>query len=147
MLGAKLDRAISHGVRLYETQHAVWSIKGIQCEQAYWDSMGVEATKYAPGEFEKLHSEQPSVQLFYKGGLSQFELNTLPALLKHLASLHPDARVRLKSVQETGGGAIVSITVEDADQDTLENVRAEAARMEALYVEVRSDLELVGHLP
>src|SRR4051794_20265712 len=50
-----------------------------------WDRKGMELTEYAAGEFEKLFSEQPVIELFYKNGLTKFELNTLPGLLQHLS--------------------------------------------------------------
>jgi uncharacterized protein YjbI with pentapeptide repeats len=59
LLGAILDRATAHDVRLWETQRTGWSIKGFICERAYWDEKGVQATVYARGEFERLYSEQP----------------------------------------------------------------------------------------
>ncbi len=116
-------------VKLWETQRAGWSIRGILCECAYWDEEGRVPTYYAPGEFERLYSDQTCIELFYQGGVSTFELNTLPALLQHLASIHADSNIRLKSIEETGGGARISISVGDADTETAEKIKADAMRV------------------
>jgi len=134
---AKLDGASATGIRLWETQRHGWSIKGIDLERAYWDRKGQEPTEYAPGEFERLHSDQTCIELLYQGGVSAFELNTLPALLHHLASLHPDSNIRLKSIEETGGGAKISISVGDADQETTEKIKADAAKVQEVQLALR----------
>jgi uncharacterized protein YjbI with pentapeptide repeats len=126
---ANLDGANLTNARLWETQRAGWSIEGVLCECAYWDENASVPTCYAPGEFERLYSDQTCVELFYAGGVSTFELNTLPALLHHLALLHPDSNIRLKSIEETGGGAKISISVGDADTDSAEKIKADAMRV------------------
>jgi uncharacterized protein YjbI with pentapeptide repeats len=123
---ANLDGANLTNTRLWETQRAGWSIQGVICECAYWDEEASVPTCYAPGEFERLYSEQTCIELFYEGGVSTFELNTLPALLHHLASLHPNSNIRLKSIEETGGGARISISVGDADAETADKIKADA---------------------
>jgi uncharacterized protein YjbI with pentapeptide repeats len=127
--GAILDGATAAEAKLWETQRAGWSIKGIICESAFWDKDAQEPTAYAPGEFEKLYSEQTCIELFYEGGVSTFELNTLPALLHHLASLHPDSNIRLKSIEEAGGGAKISISVGDASAESTEKIKSDAMQV------------------
>ena len=123
---ANLNGATTTGVKLWEAQRAGWSIMGVACERAYWDKDAKEPTAYAPGEFERLYSDQTCIELFYEGGVSSFELNTLPALLHHLASLHPDSNIRLKSIEETGGGAKISISVGDTSAESAEKIKADA---------------------
>jgi uncharacterized protein YjbI with pentapeptide repeats len=123
---ACLDQCEATDIQLWETQRAGWSIVGIQCNRAFWDKKAEEPTEYEPGEFERLYSDQVCIELFYQGGVSTFELNTLPALLHHLASLHPGNSIRLKSIEETGGGARISISVSDADPEATEKIRADA---------------------
>ncbi|MGA7340248.1 MAG: pentapeptide repeat-containing protein [Terracidiphilus sp.] len=126
---ANLDGANLTNARLWETQRAGWSIQGVLCACAYWDEDARVPTHYAPGEFERLYSEQTCIELFYHGGVSTFELNTLPALLYHLASLHPDSNIRLKSIEETGGGAKISISVGDASTESAEKIKADAMQV------------------
>lgn len=136
---ARLDGAKATGIKLWETQRAGWSIKGIICERAYWDKEAKEPTEYAPGEFERLYSDQTCIELFYQGGVSTFELNTLPALLHHLASLHPGSNIRLKSIEEAGGGAKISISVGDADPETTERIRADAEKVHQAQLALRDN--------
>jgi uncharacterized protein YjbI with pentapeptide repeats len=136
---ARFDGAILTRARLWETQRAGWSIKGIICERAFWDEEAKIPTCHAPGEFERLYSEQTCVELFYQGGVSTFELNTLPALLHHLASLHPGCNFRLKSIEETGGGARISISVGDSDAETAERIKSEAERAHRAQLALRDN--------
>jgi hypothetical protein len=135
----RLDGAILTGAHLWETQRYGWSVKSVVCERVYWDAEGLVPTDYRPGEFEKLHSEQPTIRLFYKGGITKFELTTLPALLHHLASKHMGCSIRLKSIQEAGGGASVSIVVEDTDPDTFERIREEAYHSQSAQIALRDN--------
>jgi hypothetical protein len=66
-------------------------------------------------------------------------LNTLPALLHHLTTLQASCNIRLKSIEETGGGATVVISVGDADAATLEALTAEAHRFQAAQFALRDD--------
>src|SRR5208337_1459375 len=123
---AILDKAEISEARLWETQRAGWSIKGIVCQQAYWDEFGKEPTAYDLGEFERLHSGQTCIELFYQGSVSSFEISTLPALLYHLTSRHPDYNIRLKSIEEAAGGSKISISVGDARREIAEKIKADA---------------------
>jgi hypothetical protein len=134
-----LDSVIATDTKLWETQRAGWSIKGIFCERAYWDKEAKEPIAYVPGEFERLYSDQTCIELFYPGGVTTFELNTLPALFHHLASLHPDTFIRLKSIEETGGGAKISVSVGDADSATAEKIKADAMRVYQAQLALRDD--------
>ncbi len=136
---AKLDAAQATDISLWEAQRAGWSIKGILCERAYWDQKKEEVSTYSPGEFERLFAEQPVIELFYKDGLSKFELNTLPALLQHLTTLHPGREIRLKSMQETAGGAKVAISIDDADSRAVEEIKADAQKAHAAQMAIRDD--------
>ncbi len=142
LLRANLTGCIANDVMLWETQRSGWKIKDIVCHRALWDEDAREPTAYEPGEFERLYSEQTVIELFYQGGVSTFELNTLPALLQHLASLHSDAHIRLKSIEETGGGAKISISVGDADADTAEKIKTDAMQVYHAQLLLRdNDLE------
>lgn len=123
---AVLDDATLTNAKLWETQRAGWSIKGVICKRVFWDKDGEKATEYAPGEFEKLYSSQSCIELFYEGGITPVELNTLPALLHHLATKHPEANIRLRTVEETGGGAKITISLGEVDDETKEKIEADA---------------------
>jgi uncharacterized protein YjbI with pentapeptide repeats len=135
----KLDGATANDVQLWETQRADWSIRGIVCEGAFWDEGGEKPTEYAVGEFERLHSDQSRIELFYKGGISTFEVNTLPALLHHLASLHRDTNIRLRSIEETGGGVRISINIGDAEFEAAEKIKADAMQIVQAQLALRDN--------
>jgi uncharacterized protein YjbI with pentapeptide repeats len=139
LIQATLIECVANDVMLWESQRSGWRIAGIVCKRAFWDKEAQEPTTYEPGEFERLHSEQASIELFYQGGVSKFELNTLPALLHHLASLHQGANIRLKSIEETGGGAKISISVGDADKETVEKIRSDALQVYQAQLALRDN--------
>jgi uncharacterized protein YjbI with pentapeptide repeats len=134
---ATLDQSDLTGACLWETQRAGWRIAAIACERIFWDKGMKVATEYAPGEFERLYSEQTSFELFYKGGISTFELNTLPALLQHLASKHPDTNIQLKTIEQTGGGAKITINLGDADEETKQTIQTSAAQVQQIQLSLR----------
>jgi uncharacterized protein YjbI with pentapeptide repeats len=139
MLSSTLKNAIMDDVMLWASQRAGWNVKRVGCSRAFWDKNGQEPTLYQPGEFEKLYSDQACIELFYQGGVSKFELNTLPALLHHLASLHQDANIRLKSIEETGGGAKISISVGDADTETVGKIKSDALQVYQAQLALRDN--------
>jgi uncharacterized protein YjbI with pentapeptide repeats len=136
---AELDNAILTDAKLWETQRAGWSIKGIKCARVYWDEDGLIPTEYAPGEFEKLYSNRTCIELFYQGGISTFELNTLPALLHRLASKHCDTQIRLQTIEATGGGTKVTISLGDANETTKGEVEKDAAQILQAQLALRND--------
>jgi uncharacterized protein YjbI with pentapeptide repeats len=129
---ANLDGAILTNATLWETLRASWSIKGVVCERAYWDEHAQSPTEYAPGEFEHLYSEQTTIELHYHGGLSTFELSTLPALLQRLTSQHPNASIRLKTLEETGGGSRIVLCIEQASPEEQESIQQHAKKLQEL---------------
>jgi uncharacterized protein YjbI with pentapeptide repeats len=136
---AILDDCSADRIKLWETQRAGWSLRGIRCERAYWDKDAEQPTAYSPGEFERLYAEFTSIEFFYQGGVSTFELSTLPAMLRHLAALHEGVNIRLKSIEETGGGAKISISVGDSDAETTEKIKADAMRVFQSQLALRDD--------
>lgn len=136
---ANLNNATLRDTKLWETQRAGWSIKGIICERANWGQFGENLDHYAPGEFERLYSDHTRIELFYPGGMTTFELNTLPALLHYLTAKYPGSGIRLKSVEQAGGGAKISISIDDPDPKTVEDIREEAARSQSAQIALRDD--------
>jgi len=126
---ACLDQAILNDAKMWETQRANWSIKDVICESIYWDQHAEKITQYVPGEFERLYSYQPCIELFYENGISTFEQSTLPALLQHLVSNHPEANIHLKTIEQTGGGAKITISLGNTDEHTQAKAQTEATEL------------------
>lgn len=138
---AVLDDADISDTKLWETQRANWFIKGIICTQAYWDRDGRRETVYKLSEFEKLHSDQPFIELFYEDGINCFELKALPALLCHLVKQYPNKDIRLKSIEEAGGGAKICVVVRDASPEILEEVKEEAELYRAQLLLLNKEID------
>lgn len=122
LLSANLNNATLTESRLWETQHAGWSIKGVICESVYWDKDGKEVTAYGPGEFERLYVEKVKVLVRYPNGISPLEVVTLPALIQHLEASRPGCKLRLESIQDAPGGAVVTIVVENSEDTSLKQM-------------------------
>ncbi|HEX4322656.1 MAG TPA: pentapeptide repeat-containing protein [Acidobacteriaceae bacterium] len=134
---SNLDRALLSNARFWESQRAGWSIKEVICTCAYWDKEAKKAAQYSRGEFEQLYSDQTCIELFYDGSISIFELSTLPALLHHLSSKHPNTKIRLKTIEETGGGAKITISLDDADERTKAKIEADATHAHQIQLALR----------
>jgi hypothetical protein len=124
----RFDGALLTDIHLWETQRAGWSIKNVICQRAYWDRDHQRPALYSAGEFEKLHAEHPTIRLFYKGGVNEFELSTLPALFRYLMNIHKGAYLRLKAIEDDAGGAVLSIIVEDTGGGDIEALQETATR-------------------
>jgi uncharacterized protein YjbI with pentapeptide repeats len=115
LINSNLDGANLTDARLWETQRAGWSINGVTCESVYWDEEAKVKTVYTPSEFERLFAEQTKILLFYKDGITPLEIATLPALIQHLSDSHPGCNLRFVSIHEDGGGDVVELAIEDAE--------------------------------
>jgi uncharacterized protein YjbI with pentapeptide repeats len=122
LINTNLDQANLTGARLWETQRAGWSIKGVICEYVYWDKDAKEKTAFAPGEFERLYADQTKIKLFYKDGITPLEIATLPALIQHLEDAK-DYSLRFVSINEGAGGAVVELAIENIDNQFPEQVK------------------------
>lgn len=134
---AILDRAIITGANLWEALRARWSIKGIVCEWAVWEEDSEKATYYSPGEFERIYADTTRIELVYPDGVTSFELNMLPALLQHLTSKFPKSSIRVKSLEEAGGGTKLTIAVDNNDPEDEVLIREEASRAQAAILDLR----------
>jgi hypothetical protein len=137
LVGANLT-----GAKLWETQRGGWSIKGVICQRAFWDRDGEEPTEYGDGDFERLYAEKPRIVLLYPGGISPVDLAMLPLIVERLQAEHPDCALHIRSVQDDGSGATVTITVEDIkDRDSATFIQeVDQLRTELKYIEGQRDL-------
>ena len=132
-------RATLTDCKLWETLRAGWGVRAVICERAFWDKEGETPTEYAPGEFDRIYSTQTCIELFYEGGISSFELGTLPSLLQHLASMHPGTNILLKTIEQTGGGAKITLSLGHTDEQTKERVEADAVEIVQAQLRLRED--------
>jgi uncharacterized protein YjbI with pentapeptide repeats len=131
LLYANLDEANLTGACLWEAQLGGWSIKGVICEYVYWDKEAKEITYYQPGDFERLFCEQKKIKLFYKDGANLLEIATLPSIIKNLEEKHPGCKLSFQSIEETSGGAIATLVLEESKDIAVEEVEAVRALIQA----------------
>lgn len=110
---AELDRADLTGAKLCKLVTQGWSIKGISCKHAYWDREATRKTSYNKGEFERLYSDAIKLELRYDRRLSATDIATLPFVIEHLEASHWGCLLRLKSIEEIAGGAVITLVVEE----------------------------------
>jgi uncharacterized protein YjbI with pentapeptide repeats len=143
LIDTQLDGVDLTGAKLWETQRSGWSIKGVTCQQAFWDREGKEATEYEDGAFERIFAEKPRIVLRYAGGMSPVDLAMLPLIIERLQAEHPDSSLHIRSVEDDGSGAAaVTITVEDIknrDSGAFKQ-EVEQLRTELRYIEGQRDL-------
>jgi hypothetical protein len=126
LIDSRLNGADLTGAKLWQTQRGGWSIKNVICQRAFWDRDGVEPTEYEDGAFERIFAEKPRIVLRYAGGMSPVDLAMLPLIIERLQVEHPNSSLHIRSVQDDGSGATVTITVEDiagrSDEDFAQDV-------------------------
>ena len=140
------SRAEISGVLLWKMQAKGWNLARIKCGFAFWDKDGKEKTYYSKHEFESIYAESITVDLRYPFRLSANEIATLPIFIEHLQASHWGTVVRLKTVQDVAGGALVTLAVDETGRyhpselkDALQN---EANRIQMAQVALRRDAKL-----
>lgn len=131
------------GVKFWESKRAGWSINGVKCEYAYDDRDGEVRKTFKPGEFERLYSEQTKIVLYYKDGLTAFEVTTLPALIQYIESRHPGSSLRLRTIGEDACGASVTVAVDELGDAKLPDLQEDFEKhKEGIREEVQRDVQM-----
>lgn len=128
-MDAQLDGATLSNAKLWGTLRDGWSIKGVICKRAYWDREGKVPTEYAPGEFERVFAEKPRIVLKYANGLQPIDLAMLPLVIERLQAQHPGCKLHVRSIQDEGSAATVTITVDDTANRAPVDFRAEVEEL------------------
>lgn len=142
----KLTGANITGAKLWKIITAGWAIANIECTHAYWDKAGNEKTVYRSHEFERIFAEAITIELRYPYRLADHELATLPIFIDHLAAVHWGTILRLKSISDVAGGALVKFVVEEVGSHNpteLKNqLQAEAERIQLAQLMLRTNTQL-----
>lgn len=140
---ANLAKANITDTVLFNINSIGWDISGIHCEYAYWDQKASTKTSYSPNEFERMYAESLSIDLKYEYRLTANEIATLPILIEHLQACHWGVSLRLKSVKDVAGGALVRLVVDEVGHYSvkeLENsLKEEASRIQNAQLAMRAD--------
>jgi uncharacterized protein YjbI with pentapeptide repeats len=123
LIKANLNGAVLTNAHLWQTQRAGWSIKGVVCESAYFEEDDNSVINFAPGEFERLYSDKTKIVLFYRDGINTLEISTLPALVKYLEESCSGCNLRLESIADSSGGAVVTLAIDNADDISSESLK------------------------
>ena len=142
----KLTDANITGAKLWKITTVGWSIANIECTCAYWDRDGKEKTVYRNHEFERIFAEAITIELRYPYRLADHELATLPIFIDHLAAVHWGTILRLKSISDVAGGALVKFVVEEVGShnptELKAQLQAEAERIQLAQLMLRTNTQL-----
>lgn len=134
------------GAKLWKLVTTGWGISNIECSYAYWDKVGKEKTIYRAHEFERIFAEAITVELRYPYRLVDHELATLPIFIEHLAAVHWGTIIRLKSISDVAGGALVKFVVEEVGvhnpTELKTQLQAEAERIQLAQLMLRTNTQL-----
>lgn len=143
---AKLNDANITGSKLWNVTTTGWVIANIQCNLAYWDKGGKEKTVYRTHEFERIFGESITIELRYPYRLADHELATLPIFIEHLAAVNWGIILRLKSISDVAGGALVKFVVEEVGAHNPTQLKArlqdEADRIQLAQLSLRTNSQL-----
>lgn len=142
----KMAGANITGAKLWKITSTGWHIADIQCNHAFWDESGKEKTIYRVHEFERIFAEAIAIELRYPYRLADHELATLPIFIEHLAASHWGTILRLKSISDVAGGALVKFVVEEVGShnptDLKIQLQAEAERIQLAQLMLRTNSQL-----
>ncbi|MFT5083165.1 MAG: hypothetical protein ACI9Y1_001205 [Lentisphaeria bacterium] len=134
------------GAQLWKIQTSGWNIANIICDYAFWDKRGAEKTDYRNYEFERIFAESITIELSYPYRLTANELTTLPIFVEHLEAVHWGIILRLKSIADVAGGALVRFVVEEPSSHNPSqlkaNLQAEAERIQVAQLALRNNPKL-----
>lgn len=142
----KLIETNLSGCKLWKISTQGWILSNIICNSAYWDKSGKEKTVYRSHEFERIFAESITIELRYPYRLVDHELATLPIFIEHLAAVHWGIILRLKSISDVAGGALVQFVVEEIGThnptELKDQLQTEAERIQLAQLVLRSNTEL-----
>ncbi len=143
---SQLQGANITGTKLWKIHTSGWTISNITCSYAYWDKDGKEKTVYRKHEFERIFAESITIELRYPYRLTANELATMPIFIEHLAAVHWGIILRLKTISDVAGGALVQFVVEEVGPHNPSELRAqlqtEADRIQLAQLSLRTNSKL-----
>ncbi len=144
--GARMANADITNSSLFNAETIGWDIRDIKCEFAYWDRDSTVKTEYKIHEFERIYAESLIIELKYDFRLTANEIATLPILIDHLQACHWGVALRLKSVRDIAGGALVQLVVDEAGNYSLNDLeislKEEASRIQKAQLALRADRKM-----
>lgn len=147
---ANLSKANITDTVLFNVNSIGWDIGGIYCEFAYWDQDATNKTIYADNEFERMYAESLTIDLKYEYRLTANEIATLPILIEHLQASHWGVSLRLKSVKDVAGGALVRLVVEEVGHYSIKeletSLKEESSRIQNAQLAMRADKHMQKEL-
>ncbi|MFL0801914.1 MAG: pentapeptide repeat-containing protein [Agarilytica sp.] len=143
---AQLSKANITGAKLWKIHTTGWVISNIICHYAFWDKPGKEKTAYRNHEFERIFAESIAIELRYPYRLTANELATLPIFIEHLEAVHWGIILRLRSIRDVAGGALVQFVVEEVGAHNPTELKAtlqnEADRIQMAQLSLRTNTKL-----
>jgi len=147
---ANLSKANITDTILFNVNTIGWDISGVFCEYAYWDQEATNKTAYADNEFERMYAESLTIELKYDFRLTANEIATLPILIEHLQACHWGVSLRLKSVKDVAGGAMVKLVVDEVGHYSVkeleDSLKEEASRIQNAQLALRADKSMQKEL-
>lgn len=147
---ANLSNANITDTILFNINSIGWDISGIFCEYAYWDQAATNKSCYAENEFERMYAESLTIDLKYEFRLTANEIATLPILIEHLQACHWGVSLRLKSVQDVAGGALVKLVVDEVGHFSVKelemSLKEEASRIQNAQLAMRANKDMQKEL-
>ncbi len=145
-----LSKANMTDTTLFNVNTIGWDLSDVFCDYAYWDQGATNKTNYAEGEFERLYAESLTIDLKYDFRLTANEIATLPILIEHLQACHWGVSLRLKSVKDIAGGALVELVVDEvghyAVNELESSLKEEASRIQNAQLAMRADRHMQKEL-
>ncbi len=131
------------GSSFWEVDAVDWTLTKVKCSHAFWDKRSKQKTYYSNYEFERLYSHALTIELNYPFRLSVTEMSTLPILIEHLQASQWGTSIRLKSIQDQAGGALVILSIDESSSynpsELRDQLQKEASSIQMAQIAMRQD--------
>jgi len=131
------------GSSFWEVDAIDWTLTKVKCSHAFWDKRSKQKTYYSNYEFERLYSHALTIELNYPFRLSVTEMSTLPILIEHLQASQWGTSIRLKSIQDHSGGALVVLSIDESSSydpsELRDQLQKEASNIQMAQIAMRQD--------
>ncbi|MGH1485605.1 MAG: pentapeptide repeat-containing protein [Cellvibrionaceae bacterium] len=138
------------GCMFGEVDTVDWTLSDAKCGYAYWDKLGKQKTYYGKHDFERIYSDTLTLKLVYPFRLSVSEISTLPILIEHLQATQWGTSIRLKSIKDSAGGSLVTLSIDEISaynpSELRESLQREADYILMAQIAMRQDMLLQSAL-
>lgn len=135
--GAQLSDVNLASIHMWGTRFDDWVLSRFICPTVFWDEDALKPERYSPDEFSRAFASKQNIKIQFPGGMSTVDLITLPLYIQQLQNMYPGTTLQIRSIEDVGAGACVTVTVESQESSSEANLEEEITKIKASIDEIR----------